>query len=96
MMNMVNVISRKNEFAGRIRIHDENQAPFTHIRIFLKTEIFPSVLAFGPHVNGVFENRKRRLSKNALQSAFSFVNVGLSFSCGRTKTEVFECNDVID
>ena len=70
MMNMVNVISRKNEFAGRIRIHDENQAPSTNIRIFLKTEIFPSVLAFGPHVNGVFENRKRKFSKNVLQSAF--------------------------
>ena len=32
----------------------DNQAPSTRMRIFLKTEVFSSVLALRPHVNGVF------------------------------------------
>ena len=62
------------------------QAQSTHIRIFLKTKIFFFVLAFRPHVNGVFEHLKRRFLKTLFRVD---LNAGLSFSCGRTKTEVF-------
>ena len=61
-----------------------------HTSILLKMHIFSAVLAFRPHVNGVF-----RFSKTVSRVEF-FENTGLSFWCGRTKTEVFEYNDVID
>ena len=51
---------------------------------------FYSVSAFRPHVNGVF-----RFSKT-VPRVECFENTDLSFSCGRTKTEIFEYNDVID
>ena len=56
------------------------QASSTRIRIFLKTEFFFSVSEFLPLVNGVFGHQKP-----------SFFNYAvLSFSCWRTKMEVFE------
>ena len=40
-----------------------NKVPSKRIQLFLKTEIFSSVLAFLPHVNGVFGYQKRSFSK---------------------------------
>ena len=65
------------------------------MRIFFKTEVFFSVLALRPHVNGVFGNRKRRFSKTLSRVDF-FENAVFMFTCGRAKTEVFENDDVDD
>ena len=54
-----------------------------------------TVLAFHEHVNGVFEHRKRTFLKTLARVNF-FANAGLSFLRGRTKTEIFEYDDVID
>ena len=59
------------------------------MRIFLKTEVFFSVLALRPHVNGVFGMRKRRFSKT-LSRVEVFENAVFVFTCRRVKTEVFE------
>ena len=68
-------------------------------RIFLKTEILLfSILAICPCVNGVFEQEKRRFSKYGPQSGdFCLKRRFLRrwFKWGRTKTEVFEYDDVI-
>ena len=56
--------------------------------------IFPSGLAYRPHLSGENGHRKRTFSKT-LSRAEIFENAGLSFTCGRTKTEVFEYDDVI-
>ena len=64
------------------------------MRIFLKTEVFFSVLALRPHVNGVFGMRKRRFSKT-LSRVEVFENAVFVFTCGRVKTKVFENDDVI-
>ena len=87
------------------------KAPSTRMRIFLKTEVFFSVLALRSHVNGVFGMRKRRFSKTlsrveVFENAVfvftcrrvkteGFENVVFVFTCGRVKTEVFENDDVI-
>ena len=87
------------------------KAPSTRMRIFLKTEVFFSVLALRPHVNGVFGMRKRRFSKTLSRvevfenTVFVFTcrrvktevfeNAVFVFTCGRVKTEVFENDDVI-
>ena len=57
------------------------------MRIFLKTEIFFSVLTLRLtlHVNGVFGNHKTELFENAV-----FV-----FTCRRAKTNVFLNDNVI-
>ena len=65
------------------------KAPSTRMRIFLKTEVFFSVLALRPHVNGVFGMRKRRFSKT-LSRVEVFENAVFVFTCRRVKTEVFE------
>ena len=52
-----------------------------------------SVLVFRPHVNGVSEHPKRHFSKT-LSSVDCLENAGFSFSCGWTKTEVLEYDDV--
>ena len=66
----------------------------TRIRVFLNVDFFPSVLAFRSHVNGVFGNQKRSLSKTVPVVEFlEYAN--LSFSCGGTEAEVFEYSDVI-
>ena len=72
----------------------ESKAPSTRMRIFLKTEVFFSVLALRPHVNGVFGMRKRRFSK-PLSRVEVFENAVFLFACGRMKTKVFENDDVI-
>ena len=69
------------------------KAPSTRMRIFLKTEVFSSVLALRPHVNGVFGERKRRFSKT-LSRVEVFENAVFVFTCGRVKTEVFENADL--
>ena len=56
----------------------------TYPDIFSKTEIFFSVLAFRPHVSGIFGNQKRAFLKTVPGAEF-FENAGLSFSCGRMK-----------
>ena len=57
----------------------------TGIRIFLKTEIASAR-------NRRFQAPKTQVFENGLQSRV-FENVGLPFSFGRTKTEVFEYDD---
>ena len=90
---------------------NSSEAPSTRMRIFLKTEVFFSVLALRPHVNGVFGMRKRRFSKTLARvevfenAVFVFTcrrvktevfeNAVFVFTCGRVKTEVFENDDVI-
>jgi hypothetical protein len=64
------------------------------MRIFLKTEVFFSVLVLRPHVNGVFGNRKRRFSKT-LSRVEVFENAVFEFTRGRAKTKVFENDDVM-
>ena len=54
---------------------------------------FP-VLAFRPHITSVCGHQKRKLSKTVPRAEIFWVNARL-FSCGRTKTKVFECDDVI-
>ena len=58
---VITLLDLKNAF-GEVH-HNLIKAPSTRIRIFLKTEVFSSVLPLRPHVNGVFGNRKRRFSK---------------------------------
>lgn len=54
---------------------------------------FSSVLVFHPHVNGVFGHKKRRiLKKNLKVKIFADTSYRV---CGWTKTEVFNCYDVI-
>ena len=64
------------------------------MRIFLKTEVFSSVLALHPDVNGVFGELKRRFSKTLFKVEV-FENAVFAFTCGRVKTEVFENDDLI-
>ena len=66
----------------------------TYLRKFLQRRFFFSVLASRPHENGVFVHQKSRFRKRAPDWTF-FLNSGISFSCGRTKTEVFEYDNVI-
>ena len=61
--------------------------------LFKNGDFFPCVLAYSPHVSGENGNRKRMLPN--LSSVEIFENACLSFSCGQTKTEVFEYDDVI-
>ena len=53
--------------------------------VFLKTEVFSSVLPLRPHVNGVFGDQKRRFSKT-LSRVEIFENAGFAYTCGRAKT----------
>ena len=79
-----------SEFYG-IRPH-----PSTRVGFCLKTDIPPP--RFGPPSTRIWWKRslKTDLFKNALQSGnFCRENTGFSFTCGRTKTEVFEYDDVI-
>ena len=74
------------EVTGAKRLGGETtgypKAPSTRIRIFLKAEIFSSVLAFRSYVihakNPDFQKTVSRVK--------IFENAGLSFTCGRTKT----------
>ena len=52
---------------------------------------FPG-LAYRPHLSGKNGHRKRIFSK-ALSSVEILENAGFSFTCGRTKTEVFQYDD---
>ena len=61
------------------------KVPRTPILIFSrKRRFFFSVLAFRPHVNGIFGNQKRRFSKTVPTAKF-LENANLSFSWGRMK-----------
>ena len=53
---------------------------------------FFSVLAFRPQANAVYEHKKRGFTKMVPRAD---VFAGLLFSCNRTKTEVFEYDDLI-
>ena len=66
----------------------------TRIRFGLKTEIFSFGLAFCPHVSGENDHRKRIISKT-LSRVEMFENACFLFTCGWTKTKVFEFDDVI-
>ena len=69
-------------------------APSTRIRFCLKTETFSFGLAFCPHVSGENDHQKRIFSK-MLSRVETFENACFLFTCGRTKTKVFEFDDVI-
>ena len=66
----------------------------TRIRFWLKTEIFSFGLAFCPHVSRENDHRKRIFSKT-LYRVEMFENACFLFTCGGTKTKVFEFDDVI-
>lgn len=55
-----------------------------------------SVLVFCPHANGVFRQQKAGFPKRSPEWSYSLKNAGLSLSLsGRTKTDVFEYDDVM-
>ena len=64
--------------------------PCPHVSVLV---FFPS-LAYRPHLSGNNGHRKRIFSK-ALFSVEILEKAGFSFTCGRTKTEVFQYDDVI-
>ena len=67
-----------------------------HVSVFVWKRISPPPhpgLAHRPHVSGRNGHRKRIFSKTHSRVEI-FENAGLSFTCGRTKTEVFEYDDV--
>ena len=66
----------------------------TRIRFCLKTEIFSFGLAYCPHVSGENDHRKRIFSKTLSREEI-FENACFLFTCGWTKTKVFEFVDVI-
>ena len=68
--------------------------PSTKIRFCLKKDFFPSGLAYCPRVSDGNVYRKRIFSKT-LSTVEIFYNAGYSFTCGWTKTEVFEYDDVM-
>ena len=65
----------------------------THQFLFENGYFFSSCLAYCPHVSGENGYRKRMFSKT-LSRVEIFGNAGFSFTCGRTKTEVFSCDDL--
>ena len=69
------------------------QAPSTHIRIFLKTHLFLSVLGWRPHGDTIFGHQKRRFSKTLSRVDLS-ENAVFMLSCGCVTTELFENTDV--
>lgn len=73
------------------------KAPSTRIRFRLKTEIFPSALTYCPHVFDENGHQKKNFSKTyyTLSRVEILNNAGFSFPCGRTRTEVFEYDDII-
>ena len=71
------------------------KAQSTRICFCLKTDsFFPYGLAYRLHVSGKNGHRKLIFSRT-LPRVVIFENAGFAFTCGRTKTEVFECDDVI-
>ena len=60
----------------------------------LENEYFFSCLAYRPLEFGENGHRKRIFSKT-LSRVEIFENAGFSSTCGRTKTEVFEYDDVV-
>ena len=69
--------------------------PPTRIRILCdETEIFFSSVACRPHVSGENGHRKPVFSKT-LSRVEIFENTGFLTTCRRTKTEVFQYDDVI-
>ena len=63
--------------------------PSTRVGFCLKTDILPPGLAHRPHLSGENGHRKRIFSKTVSRVEI-FENADFSFTCGRTKTEVFE------
>ena len=72
----------------------ETKTPCIRSWVFSKTEAFFSEYGYRPHITGVFGHRKRRFS-NTLSRVEGFENGDSSYSCGRAKTEVFKCDDVM-
>ena len=70
------------------------KAQSTPICFCLKTDSFFPDLAYRLHVSGKNGHRKLIFSRT-LPRVEIFENAGFLFPCGRTKTEVFECDDVI-
>ena len=66
----------------------------TRIRFCLKTEIFSFGLAYCPHVSGENDHRKRIFSKTLSREEI-FENACFLFTCGQTKTKIFEFDDII-
>jgi len=65
----------------------------THQFLFENGYFFSSGLAYCPHVSGENGHRKRIFSKT-LSRVEIFGNAGFSFTRGRTKTEVFNRDDL--
>ena len=61
----------------------------TRIRFCLKTEIFSFGLAYCPYVSGENDHRKRIFSKTLSREEI-FENACFLFTCGWTKTKVFD------
>ena len=64
-----------------------------HTKLFLLTKIyfwyFFSRLAYSPHVS-VENGHRKRIFLKMLSRVEIFENAGFSFTCGRTKAEVFK------
>ena len=80
--------------AKRLFQSQKLQAPSIRIRIFLKSEIFFSVLTFRLHVNGVFLAPKTQVFENGSRSGDFLKRRLLSFNANGRK-KVFEYFDVI-
>ena len=62
----------------------------------LKTEVVsPAGLAYRTHVSGENVTENASFQKRSSEWVKIFENGGHSFTCGRTKTEVFEYDNVI-
>ena len=79
---------------SNMRYFIRNLGPVDTYRIYMKTEIFFSVLAFCPPVNRVFRHPKPRFSKTSPRVEL-FSESPAYRLCEQTRTEVFEYNDVI-
>ena len=65
----------------------------TYLFLF-ENEDFSSGLVYRPHVSGKNGYRKR-IFPETISRVEIFENAGFSFTCGRTKMEIFEYDDVI-
>ena len=61
----------------------------------LKADIFSSGFAYCPHASSENSHTENGSFQKTLSRVESFENAGFSFTSGRTKTEVFEYDDVI-
>ena len=63
--------------------------PRPHETVFVWKRIFSLRLAYSPHVS-VENDHRKRICLKMLPRVEIFENAGFSFTCGRTKAEVFK------